>query len=448
MGRVAFDSVSGAMPLNLPDWIGGVVVLTYLPAHWPRRYALVFLAFLSVFICYIDRVNISVAIIPMAEDFGWGLQTQGIVLSSFFVGYLLLQVVGGRLADRYGGKLVLGVGVLVWSLFTVITPGAAYLGIGLLILARIGMGMGEAVTFPAIYSMYARWIPSQERAKAVAFSASGIPLGTVFALIVTPIIVQRMGWEWSFYLFGVVGVLWFVLWQRSMTSTPADHGSISAEELALISSNAIEQAAVGPVPWREFLSRGPVWAIIVAHFCANWSLYVLLTWLPTYVNKGLGVDYESVGWYTMMPHLALFLSLNVAGNVADRLIQRGMEVGRVRKLMQTISFASIATALLIVAQVDTAWMAIAVMSVGNALGACGVGGFGVNHMDIAPKYSGTLMGITNTAGTIPGIIGVYVSGLILELTGSWALVFQVAAGVTLFGMVFYLVFASGKRIWD
>jgi len=428
--------------------VEGGFVLAYLPAHWPRRYALVFLAFLSVFICYIDRVNISVAIIPMAEDLGWNLQTQGIVLSSFFVGYLLLQVVGGRLADRYGGKIVLGLGVLIWSLFTVITPPAAFLGIGLLLLARIGMGMGEAVTFPSIYSIYARWIPASERAKAVAFSSSGIPLGTVFALVVTPIIVAKWGWEWAFYLFGGVGVLWYIVWHRSMTSHPVDHASVSAEELAFISADTVAAAAPGPVPWREFLTRGPVWAIIVAHFCANWSLYVLLSWLPTYVNKGLGIDYASVGWYTMMPHLAMFFFLNIAGNVADRLIARGMEVGTVRKLMQTISFASIATALLIVAQVETAWMAIAVMSVGNALGAFGVGGYGVNHLDIGPKYSGTLMGITNTAGTIPGIIGVYVSGLILELTGSWALVFQVAAGVTLFGMVFYLIFASGKRIWD
>ena len=84
----------------------------------PRRYHVVVLAFLSVFVCYIDRVNISVAIIPMAEDLGWNMQTQGLVLSSFFVGYLLLQIIGGRLADRYGGKVVLGAGVLLWSLFT------------------------------------------------------------------------------------------------------------------------------------------------------------------------------------------------------------------------------------------------------------------------------------------------------------------------------------------
>ena len=150
----------------------------------------------------------------------------------------------------------------------------------------------------------------------------------------------------------------------------------------------------------------------------------------------------------MIPNAASFVFLNVAGNVADRLIRSGMPVGRVRKLMQTVGFGGIASALAVVGYVETAWAAIAVMSVGTALGAFVTGGFAVNHMDIAPKYAGTLMGITNTAGTIPGIIGVYVSGLILEATGSWALVFQVASGVTLFGLVFFLLFSSGKRLFD
>jgi len=419
------------------------------PSHWPRRYLVVFLAFASVFVCYIDRVNISVAIIPMAEDLGWSLQTQGTVLSSFFVGYLLLQIVGGRLADRFGGKVVLGTGVLLWSLFTILTPPAAWVGITMLLLVRVAMGMGEAVTFPSIYSLYSKWVPLKERARAVGFTNSGIPLGTVFALVVTPIIVERWGWEWAFYTFGAVGVAWFVFWRMSVTATPQMHATLAEGELEEITGTAAVSADDAPSPnWTEFLKCGPVWAIIVAHFCNNWSLYVLLSWLPTYVNKGLGVDYASVGWVTMIPHIASFFFLNIAGNVADRLIRSGMDVGRVRKLMQTIGFGGIASALMIVGEVETAWMAIAIMSVGNALGAFVTGGFAVNHMDIAPRHAGTLMGITNTAGTIPGIIGVFISGLILELTGSWALVFQVAAGVTLFGLVVFLLFSSGKKIFD
>jgi MFS transporter, ACS family, solute carrier family 17 (sodium-dependent inorganic phosphate cotransporter), other len=243
-------------------------------------------------------------------------------------------------------------------------------------------------------------------------------------------------------------VFWYAAWHFAVTSRPADHPAVSAAELAELEAEAGPQGEARKVPLRALLSAMPVWAIVVAHFCNNWSLYVLLSWLPTFVNQGLGVDFASVGRMAMIPHIALFVFLNVAGMVADRLIRSGMPVGRVRKLMQSIGCLGIGTALAVVGYVESAWMAIAVMSVGNALGAFVTGGFAVNHMDIAPRYAGTLMGITNTAGTIPGIIGVFVSGLILELTGSWTLVFQVASGVTLFGLLFFLAFSSSRRLFD
>lgn len=423
-------------------------MLSVLPKSLPRRYNVVFLSFLAVFVCYIDRVNISVAIIPMAEDLGWSMDTQGAVLSSFFIGYLLLQIVGGRLADRYGGKIVLGAGVLLWSLFTLLTPPAAWLGLGMLIVMRILMGMGEAVTFPSIYSMYSRWVPLSERSRAVGLTNSGIPLGTVFALVATPYIVEAFGWEWAFYLFGAVGVIWYLFWHAAVTAIPEQHPDVTAAELEQIREGVAEDDGISTVPWRRLLTCGPVWAIIVAHFCNNWSLYVLLSWLPTFVNKGLGVDYANIGWFTMIPHIASFFFLNIAGNIADRLIKSGIAVGKVRKLMQTIGFGGIAISLAVVGYVETAWMAIAIMATGSALGAFVTGGFAVNHMDVAPRYAGTLMGITNTAGTIPGIIGVYVSGVILALTDSWVLVFQVAAGVTVFGLLVYLLLSSGEKQVD
>ena len=131
---------------------------------WRTRYSIVAMCFAATFVCYIDRVNISVAIIPMAEDYGWNLETQGYILSSFYIGYLMMQIGGGRLADTYGGKIVLGMGVLIWSLFTLITPWAAMGGLMMLYLARIGMGLGEAVTFPSVYSLVTRWFPTGETA--------------------------------------------------------------------------------------------------------------------------------------------------------------------------------------------------------------------------------------------------------------------------------------------
>jgi ACS family sodium-dependent inorganic phosphate cotransporter len=415
---------------------------------WQKRYNMVAMCAMATFICYIDRVNISVAMIPMAEEFGWDRGTQGLVMSSFFAGYLLTQVAGGWLADRFGGKAVLGFGVVFWSFFTIITPPAAFAGLTLLLLSRVGMGLGEAVTFPSIYSLFSRWLPITERTRAIGLNASAIPLGTVCALLLTPIIVLSLGWEWAFYLFGAVGIIWYAFWARFATTNPAEHPGITAEELDIIQSHQGKKSESEPPTIRAMLGSMAVWAIIVSHFCANWGGYVLLSWLPTYISEGLGVDFAAVGMFTMIPAMASFLFLNVAGWTTDKLISLGWNVTYVRKLMQTIGFGGGAFVLAVVGYVESAPMAIALMAFGNIIGAFALGGWGSNHMDLAPNHAGTLMGITNTAGTLPGIIGVFVSGLILQWTGSWILVFQVAAGLNIFGLVFYLIFARTDKEFD
>ena len=402
---------------------------------WPPRYTLVALSFLAVFICYMDRVNMSVAIIPMAKDLGWDAATQGYVLSAFFVGYLGTQILGGRVSDRFGGKIVLGIGVLFWSAFTMITPPAAFMGLTMLLLARIGMGLGEGITFPSIYSLFGKALPAGERSRAIGVVFSAIPLGSVFALLATPPIVIAYGWPAAFYSFGAVGVLWWWFWHKRVD------GNLRTPE--------IEKAPpLPPLPWSRLLRSMPVWAIIVGHFCNNWGGYVLLAWMPTYITQALGVDYAQVGLFSMVPALFQFLFLNVSGIVADRLIATGRDVTRIRKTMQTIGFGGSAVMLTFVGYVTDVTLAIAMMSLGSVIGAFASSGFAVNHLDIAPRQAGVVMGLSNTAATIPGIVGVTVSGWILQATGSWALVFQVAAGVYVAGLLFYLVFASSKKIFD
>jgi MFS family permease len=424
------------------------VLATRLRDYWPRRYTLVALAFFAVFICYMDRVNISVAIIPMAADLGWDPATQGLVLSAFFVGYLATQILGGRLSDRFGGKVVLGLGVLFWSAFTMITPIAAFAGFTALLLARVGMGLGEGITFPSIYSLFGRWLPKSERSRAVGVVFSAIPLGSVFALVATPAIVIAFGWPWAFYSFGAVGLLWWWFWHRRVVPHPDLHPDIALHERALISADAAPLESSAPPPWRALLKSPAVWAIVVCHFCSNWGGYVLLAWMPTYITRALGVDYAAVGLFAMIPALLSFLFLNVAGAVTDRLLARGFDTTRVRKTMQAVGFGGSAAVLTVVGYVQDAPTAIALMSLGSVIGAFASCGFAVNHLDLAPRHAGVLMGLSNTAGTIPGIVGVTVSGFILQATGSWALVFQVAAGIYLFGLVFYLLFASGRREFD
>jgi len=423
--------------------------LEHAPAgYWPRRWLLVFGCFLSIVVCYIDRVNISFAILPMAKEYGWGTATQGWVLSSFFMGYLVTQLVGGWWAARIGGRKLLGFAVLWWSLFTMLTPPAAAYSFGLLIAARIGMGLGEGVAFPAIYQLFGHWIPLEERSRAAALNGSGIPLGTIAATVFTPWLVVAFGWPAVFYTFGVVGLVWYAFWQRSSSERVEDAPGIHPSEVAHIRARTSAAAATVRVPWRAILSSTPVWVLVFNHFCSNWGFYVILSWLPRYFADVHRLDLKSAGYASLLPWVVMFAMTNVAAQLADGLLARGRSITYVRKLMQSIGFFGAAGALLAIGQVQTVPLAIGLMCVSLGLGSFALSGFASNHLDIGPRYAGALMGLSNTAGTLPGIVGVTVTGYILEATGSWALVFGIAALLYVAGATAWLLFATGEKLFD
>jgi ACS family sodium-dependent inorganic phosphate cotransporter len=416
--------------------------------RWPRRYTMIGLCFCAVFVCYIDRVNISVAVLAMQEEFGWSETVKGFVLSSFFIGYMLFMAPSGWIANRIGGRIVLGLAVLWWSVFTLLTPAAAFISLPILIAARIGMGVGEAVMFPAAYNIYGRWVLPAERSRAVAFLVSGIPLGTLFALTTTGWIVTKYGWPSVFYLFGVSGFLWTAIWFLQTRNDPAEDYKVSHEELALLQEVADPEGEKPPIPWRELFSSRAIWALFINHFCSNWVLYMLLAWLPSYFRGHLGLSITSAGLYSAAPWLTLFAVGNLAGWMADTMVSKGLSLTVVRKIMQVTGLVGSAVFLLLARDVDTAGVAVLLMC--GALGGVGLtwSGFLPNHLDIAPRYADLLMGITNTAGTVPGIIGVAITGWMVDVTGTYSSAFALAAAINIFGAVVWLAFASGERVID
>jgi ACS family sodium-dependent inorganic phosphate cotransporter len=416
--------------------------------YWPRRWILVFGCFLSIVVCYIDRVNISYAILPMAKEYGWGAATQGWLLSSFFMGYLATQLAGGWCAAKIGGRKLLALGVLWWSLFTLLTPPAASVSLGALIAARIGMGLGEGVAFPAIYQLFGRWIPLQERSRAAALNGSGIPLGTVAATVLTPWIVTSHGWPAVFYAFGCAGFVWCAFWLLTSSEHIEDAPGIHPSEVAYVRVHTSAARTNLAVPWRSILSSAAVWVLIFNHFCSNWGFYVVLSWLPRYFADVHRLDLKGAGYASLLPWLVMFAMTNVGAQLADGLLARGRSVTFVRKLMQSIGFFGAAAALLAIGQAHSVPLAIALMCVSLGLGSFALSGFGSNHLDIGPRYAGALMGLSNTAGTLPGIIGVTVTGYILEATGSWPLVFGIAATLYVVGASAWLVFATGEKLFD
>lgn len=250
------------------------VVNWFNPAEWPERVRVVFLCFLSFVICNCDRINISVAILPMAKYYGWNQTTVGIIQSAFFWGYVTTQIPGGYLADKYGGKHVLAGGVIVWSVMTFLTPLAASTNLGLLLLARALLGVGEGVAMPAMNNIISKWVPEKERARSLSLTYSGMYLGSVIGLWLCPTFIVSFGWQSVFYIFGGLGFFWWAAWQWLAESSPELSKTISEREKTYIRDNTpAAKELPKDVPFRLLLSKSATWAIIVAHFCATWGTY-------------------------------------------------------------------------------------------------------------------------------------------------------------------------------
>jgi ACS family sodium-dependent inorganic phosphate cotransporter len=404
------------------------------PRRWLPYYTVLLLLLAAVFLSYVDRTNISVGAIAMQAQLGWTETQKGLVLSAFFIGYLLLMLASSALANRFGGKVVLGVAVVWWSLFTALTPPAALMSLSTLVLCRIGLGMGEAAVFPACINLIGRWVPPLKRSSAVALVTSAAPLSTVIALPLTGWLIRNHGWPAPFYLFGVIGIVWALLWSVLVK------GGVGVAPDAPATRSAI--------PWKRILTSAPVWAIVITNSCFNWSFYLLLAWLPSYLKHTFGVSLLNAGLLSAAPWLASFLVGNAAGAVADRMLRAGRSATFVRKLMQTLglTLGGIFLSMLPSAASLTAAVIITTCSAGTF--ALCFAGYAPNGFDVSPRYADIIWGLSNTVGTLPGIFGVYLTGWMVDRTGTFAAPFYVTTGVSFLGALVFLVFASGRRQID
>ncbi|KAK0146018.1 Sialin [Merluccius polli] len=445
------------------------------PACCSVRYGLALISCFGFFVVYALRVNLSVAMVDMlnatdqvnhsasvcqpsqprvknnhtANVYNWDSETQGWILGSFFYGYIFTQVLGGYLASRYGAKWLMGLGILGTVVFTLLTPVAADLGPGYLIAVRILEGIGEGVTFPAMYAMWAAWAPPLERSRLLTISFTGAQLGTVIALPLSGEICYYLDWTWIFYIFGMVGLVWFVLWALLVSNSPSDHPRISEREKHYICSSLESEVSreLGPVPWRSIVTCGPLWAIVVAHFSYNWTFYTLLTLLPTYMNDVLGFSIQQNGLLSALPYLGCGLLAVLGGQLADYL----RETCKYRTVVVRKAFSlagMVGPAVFLVAAGYTGCnyvLAVGFLTLSSSLGGLSASGFNINHLDIAPSYAGILLGITNTFATIPGMVGPVIARALTKnnTMAEWQMVFYISATINLLGAAFYTLVGRG-----
>lgn len=449
------------------------------------RHILGILGFLGFANVYAMRVNLSVAIVAMVNntapinnnntfdhcpvpnvtnsttpstngEFDWDEKTQGLVLASFFYGYVLTQVPGGRLAELFGGKLIYGIGVLVTAVFTLLSPIAARINFPLFIIVRILEGMGEGVTFPSMHAMLARWIPPLERNKFGAYVYAGANFGTIVSLPLSGWLCSLElwgGWPLSFYLFGILGIIWFGFWSYFIYDSPSTHPRICQQERAYILASIgpqDEEHSKGSIPWLKMLTCVPLWAILITQCGQSWAFYTQLTELPTYMAQILHFNIQANAILSAIPYLTSWWAGILISILADWMLSKGF-LSPVSSYKFFNSIASIipSMGLLGVAYAGCDRVTVQVLlAITGAFAGAVYAGNQMNHIALSPKYAGTMYGITNAAANMCGFAAPTVIGWIIdgrETLGQWRIVFYLAAGINMGGNLFYIYFASARE---
>uniref|UniRef100_A0A069DYW3 Putative permease of the major facilitator superfamily protein n=1 Tax=Panstrongylus megistus TaxID=65343 RepID=A0A069DYW3_9HEMI len=399
----------------------------------PETSRIVGLCSIANFINAADRVIMPIAIIPMTDEYKWSLHWQGWILSAFAFGYFTSQVVGACAASRFGGKTVLLFAVFLWSVFTSITPLLAT-SVPALIFCRVILGLGEGLGLPTIFHIFAHSVPIEERSRAFGYLVAAGSVGQTVASLVCP----HLAWRTGFYLFGTLGIVWVLIWVVLYQG----NRTLNEEELPLY----VPKVTNPNVMWCEFVSHWALWAIYLAHFAMNWSNYIIMQWLPTYLARNLGANKESIS-FTAVPYVINSLVGILSGHFADTLISRKWSVLSVRRLMTGIGLIGPGIFLLAFCAVDNLLAAVVFVSISMGLCVCNSAGHLSNHADIAPNHAGVTFAISNTLATIPGILcGPVTAELVTASHGRWFPVFVIAASINFTSAIIYCSQSSASQV--
>ena len=402
------------------------------------RYRMLGLILVVTAVNYLDRTILSIAMPDITREFGLTGTQQGLILSAFSWAYVLCQVPGGWLLDRYGAKLTYGLAIFSWSVATAAIALAN--GFGALFGLRLALGVAEAPSFPANNKLVTAWFPSKERARATAVYNSGNFIGLALFIPVLAWLVATYSWHTVFVIAGLVGVIISALWFRFARNNPVDHPGVNEAELEL-SREERAPAEYRRASWadlRYLLSKRRMLGMYLAQFCTNGVMWFFLTWFPTYLVQAKGMDFVKAGAMASVPYLAALVGVLFSGTLSDRLLKNGRSRTFARKLPMMIGFAG--SSLIILANyTDVPGLVIAVMAI--AFFAQGMSAIGWTlASEVAPlRMMGLSGGVFGFFTNLGGAIVPIVIGVILDATGSFngALVFVGALGAV--GFLAFLV---------
>ncbi|HJQ22606.1 MAG TPA: MFS transporter [Blastocatellia bacterium] len=377
------------------------------------RYRVLALLFLLAIITYLDRVCISVAGPRIQEDLHISPEAWGWVVGVFVIAYGAFEIPTGYLGDRIGPRRVLTRIVLWWSVFTSLTGLAS--NYPLLLATRFCFGVGEAGAYPNSSVALSRWFPVTERARAwgVIWMASQIG-GALSPLLVVPI-QARYGWRASFYLFGILGVIWGAVWYRWYRDTPAEKPQVTQAELEEVSSLAT--TAGHRLPWKRVLRSKNLRAILLVGAAHGYGGYFFLSWLHTYLVKGRGFSEQGL-MFSAFPFI-LGACANLCGGItSDALVKRvGLKWGRRAVGMIGLGSAALFTVAAMLSA--SGFWALTFLALSYAGITFNQPVLTVVCLDIAPRHAGAVTGAMNTIVQVGSFLSSVLFGYFVTATGSY-----------------------------
>jgi MFS family permease len=386
---------------------------------------------LMLFIEYIDRVNLSVAAPVIKTELGLSNTQLGFALAAFGYCYATFQIINGFIGDRFGPRLTLALCGLLWATGTIATGFVG--GLTSLVFARMLVGLGEAGTIPTGARVMSNWVPSSRRAFAQGFTHSCARLA---AGVTPPIVVALMGvagWRGAFMALGMISFIWVVVWISYFRNDPRDHAGITLAELADLPAYHPPQRDVREIPFGRLLVR--ILPIALVFFCRAWTLWLFLTWLPTFFAESYHLQLKASALFTSAVFLAGMVGDTAGGVLSDAILKRTGDVNRARRDAIIVGFAGSLIFLLPVLLVHDA------LTVTLALGASlfflemTEGPIWAVPIDVAPNFAGTAGGIMSTAAGLAAVASPAAFGILVDWSGSYSIPFVVSMALAGVGIV-------------
>jgi ACS family glucarate transporter-like MFS transporter len=387
--------------------------------HPAGQWWLVGLLFAGTFINAIDRASLSTAAPELMNELRLDPAVMGVALSAFFWCYLLGNVPAGALADRFGAKLTLGWAAAFWSICSAATGLATRSW--QVILARMGVGIGEAATFPVNAKVVCRNFSPAARGTVVGIYSSGLRLGFAVTPPLMAWLMSTWGWRAAFYATGLGSLAWVALWCFCYHENAKIHAPLSLPLNGLRTFRP---------QWR-LLNERTVLGLVLCKFFQDYLFYLFVTWLPGYLVLGRGFSVMKMGWYASLPWVAGFLAQLLAGSVSDWLIRRGSSVTLARKSI-VISMQLLAGSVVLAGYTANPVAAVWLLTLSMACESASTSLLWTTCTDVAPPaLAGSLAGLMNSAGALAGILAPTVTGLLVKFTGSFQEALLIGSGMVI-----------------